>query len=69
MCSASVATAPPCHGYVAIIGAFVRKFGGGEGAPTTRYLDSFAKTYGQNKMLGEEFWKAVSETVLHPSVL
>jgi hypothetical protein len=67
--SASVATAPPCHGYVAIIGEFVRKFGGGEGAPMIRYLDSFAKTYGQNKMLGEEFWKAVAETVLHPSVL
>lgn len=64
---AAGSTAPSCKTYIATISDYVRKFGGGEGAPMVQYLDFFAKKYGEHKLIGEEFWRAVTDTVLHPS--
>jgi hypothetical protein len=66
---AAVAGAPPCMAYVGVISDFVKKYGGGEGAPAIKFIDFFAKTFGGTKILGEEYFRAVTESSLHPSVM
>ena len=58
---AARAAMPACSGYIHIIGKYVRLYGGGEGAPMIKYLDSFAKVFGESRRLGEDFLTAVTE--------
>lgn len=69
--AAAAASMPPCVDYIGVLGKYVRLYGGGEGAPLVRYLDDFAKQFGENRRLGQEFMTAVTETTfaatrLHP---
>ena len=57
---AAAASMPPCKGYIGIIGTYVRLYGGGHGGPMIKYLDEFAKQFGANKVLGEEFLTSVT---------
>ena len=52
---------PACKAYIHSIMAFVKKYGGGAGAPLIKFLDDFAKEYNVSLMLGAEFFKAVTE--------
>lgn len=61
--AAATGSNPPCSDYAHVIGMYVKLFGGGAGAPLLRYLDDFAKSFGANRTLGHEFFKAVTETV------
>jgi hypothetical protein len=40
---AAKASMPPCHAYIEVVGAYVRQYGGGQGAPLIKCLDDFAK--------------------------
>ena len=55
--------APAAH-YAPVILEFVSQFSGGEGAPLIMFLDSVAKQFCCNAVLGEEFWTVVTRTVL-----
>ena len=57
---AAAATMPACKGYLDTIGRYVKLYGGGHGAPMIHYLDEFAKQFGANQVLGEEFLTAVT---------
>ena len=65
--TAAVAGLPPCTDYVTTLVEYVRLYGGGDGAPMVKYLDEFSKRYGENKRLGEDFIKGVTETVFSAS--
>ena len=56
---AAASSAPPCLPYIEVIGKYVKQYGGGPGAPIITFLDHFAKCYGENRRLGEDFFKAV----------
>ena len=60
--AAAAASCPPCQKYIHILGKFVKLYGGGQGAPMIKYLDSFAREFGENLRLGEEYLKAVTDT-------
>jgi hypothetical protein len=61
-CIAAVAASnPPCSEYISIVAEYVRLFGGGTGAPMVKYLDAFAKAYGENRKIGQEFFTAVTQ--------
>ena len=45
-------TSPPCADYTSILCDFVKQYAGGANAPIIRYLDNFAKEYGESKKLG-----------------
>lgn len=60
---AAAASMPPCASYIKTIGTYVRLYGGGDGAPIVKYLDEFGKSFGENRRLGEEFLKAVTDAV------
>lgn len=45
--------------YIAKIGKLATHCGGGKGVPIIRMMDRFAKSYGANKILGDEFMTAV----------
>lgn len=51
---------PPCKDYIATISKYTRLYGGPD-AENIRFLDSFAKGYGENRRLGAEFWSALTE--------
>ena len=53
------ASMPPCHAYLDMLCEFVKQYGGGAGAPMVRYLDAFAKAFGENKVIGEQFITSV----------
>ena len=46
--------------YIKTLGDFVRKFGGGEGAPLVYFLDEFAQEYGVKLRLGKDFMVALT---------
>ena len=50
----------PASEYAKIILDFVQSYGGGRGAPFIRLMDSFAKQYQCNTMLGETYWTAIT---------
>ncbi len=50
---------PPCKDYLSKVGALAQECGGGEGVPLVKLLDRFSKSFGLNKMLGEEFLGAL----------
>jgi hypothetical protein len=52
---------PPCAEYILTISRYVQKFGGGSDASMIRYLDEFAKKFGENIKLGAEFFTAVTD--------
>ncbi len=57
----SCATAGPiCAEYITPVGELGLQIGGGSTSPVLFFLDRFAKALGENKMLGEEFVKAVA---------
>ena len=56
----AAASAPPCEEYIKTIGEFVKNYGGGEGSPLISYLDHLSKAFGTNKILGKDFWGAVT---------
>ena len=56
----AASSCPPCEEYIPMIGRYVRYFGGGDGAPIICFLDYIAKEFGQNKILGQEFWEALA---------
>ena len=56
---AARASNPACRGYMDVIGRYVELYGGGPGAPMVKYMDEFAKGFGENLRLGEEYWKAL----------
>ena len=58
---AACASMPPCANYIQTIGAYVKLYSGGGHAPMIHYLDEFAKAFGENRRLGEEFLQAVTE--------
>ena len=58
---AAAMSRPPCHDYIAVLGRFVRLYGGGPGAPIVLWLDEFAKQHAENRVLGEEFMTAVTD--------
>ena len=51
---AAVAGNPPCMNYAQQLLMLVRDYGGGVGAPRVQALDSLAKMFNENKMIGEE---------------
>ncbi len=55
----SKASRPPCTPYLKLLASFVKDYSGGIGAPIIKYLDSWAKTFGSNKKLGQVFLEAV----------
>ena len=59
---AATGSNPPCSSYASVIGEYVKKFGGGAGAPLLRYLDDFSKSFGASQRLGQEFISAVTNT-------
>lgn len=58
---AAAASMPPCASYINTVGTYVRLYGGGNGAPMIKYLDEFSKAFGENRRLGEEFLRAVTD--------
>jgi hypothetical protein len=69
-CIAAVAASnPPCSEYIGVVAEYVRLFGGGAGAPMVKYLDAFAKVYGENRKIGQEFFTAVTECSFSTSPL
>ena len=52
-------SAPPCIGYIKKVGSLATIVGGGASAPMLMFLDRFAKNYGENLALGEEFVTAL----------
>ena len=49
----------PVQEYIAKLGKLASHCGGGKGVPVIRMMDRFAKNYGANKILGEEFVSAI----------
>ena len=47
--------------HISVLAEYVLKFGGGEGVPMVRYLESFAKEYGGTRKLGGTFFQAVTQ--------
>ena len=64
---AATVGAPPCKAWAHAMCRYVQRFGGGTGAPMVRFLDSFSKVFGANKMLGEEYFSAVVDVQLGTS--
>ena len=54
-----MASKPACHEYLGDLYEYVVQFGGGEGGPIIRFVESFAKEYGKNKVLGPTFWQTI----------
>ena len=46
---------PPCAPYANLLRELAQYYGGGVGAPLLLKLDAFAKQFGENRCLGEEF--------------
>lgn len=57
--NAAVSTCPPWKGYVAHLASLAKYYGGGSQVPKLYQLDAFAKKYGENRRLGEEFLGAI----------
>ena len=53
--------APPCMPYITSVGRLARLCSGGKEAPFLRFMDRFAKQFGENKALGEEFVTAIAD--------
>ena len=51
---------PVCAEYITHVGELGLQIGGGSTSPVLFFLDRFAKAFGENKVLGEEFVKAVA---------
>ena len=51
----------PSAPYANHIMTFVEKFGGGDGAPMIKLMDSFNKQFSCNGSFGSSFWKALAE--------
>ena len=58
---AAAASMPPCANYCSTLATYVKLYGGGPGAPIVKYLDEFSKAFGENRRLGEEFIKSITE--------
>ena len=58
----------PAAAYADTILQFVTLFGGGKGAPMIKMMDSFAKQFQCNTMLGETWWTAVTGQVFPSKV-
>jgi len=63
-----VALNVPASSYAAVLLDFVQLFGGGRGSPMILFMDNFCKQFQCNLLLGETFWKAVTQIVF-PSKL
>ena len=50
---------PPCGPYAHLLRDLAQLYGGGRGAPMLVKLDAFAKQFGENRRLGEEYLAAV----------
>ena len=50
---------PPCAHYITQVGQLSVQCAGGKGAPLVKFLDRFAKRFGESKVLGEEFVTAL----------
>ena len=67
-CAEAVAASKPqCEAYVPVLGRYARFHGGGKGSPRVKWLDAFAKRFAENRTLGEEYWKACTDTEFHPT--
>ena len=56
---ASTANSTALQAYIQKLGKLVKHCGGGKGVPLIRLMDRFSKSYGANKVLGEEFVSSV----------
>lgn len=52
----------PCAGYASVILDFCALYGGGPGAPQIKFMDSVAKQFSANVVLGETFWTSITNT-------
>ena len=52
----------PCAGWASIIQEFVKVYGGGQGAPQIRFMDTIRKSFNCDIVLGETFWSAITST-------
>jgi hypothetical protein len=64
--TAACAGNPPCASYADALGKFDELFGGGKGCPVVKELDNFAKEHCENVRMGEEFTRAVVDSVYSP---
>ena len=62
--NAAASSYPACHQYIATIGKYVRQFGGGADAPMINFLGLFAREFGASRILGAEYWNAVTDLSL-----
>jgi hypothetical protein len=51
---------PSCEPYVRAIAEWVRMYGGGKPFPLVSFLAKFGKMFAVNRLLGQEFWSAVT---------
>ena len=51
---------PSCKSYVRSIAEWVRVHGGGRGFPLVLFLGKFGKMFAENRLLGCEYWTAVT---------
>ena len=56
----AAAAAPPCKDYIQTIGKYVKDYAGGKGAPLIVFLDFVGKKYGSQKLLGKDFFEALT---------
>ena len=57
---------PLCAPYAEVLAELAKKYGGGQKVPLLHKLDSFAKKFGENRRLGEEFLHAVVHGFKYP---
>lgn len=57
---ATAQSAPQSREYVEVITTYVKLYGGGPSAPMVKYLDRFAKVYGESRTVGQEFFQTVT---------
>ncbi len=56
-------TGAPSASYAGVILDFVQQFSGGPGSPLISFMDTVAKEFQCNAVLGETFWKAVTSAI------
>ena len=62
--TAAAMSNPPCANYIQHVAMWVRLYSGGPDGPLVTFLDMFAKTFGENLILGSEFFQAITQTRL-----
>ena len=58
---------PPCKDYLPVLIEFVKNYSGGTDAPIFAFLDSWARSYGSNKKIGQTFFDAITRAAFPSS--